>query len=134
VDINTIRAWLGHVSLATTNVYAAVDLERKALTLAKCQVEEEEQAQKPRREDEGLMAFLRSLENALRFVQRWADRRALRPSVCLHMSITPKRAKPGLGKLSFSVMRASSIRAASHFWAARTFLAPIPLAYGPEAV
>jgi site-specific recombinase XerD len=25
VDINTIRAWLGHVSLTTTNVYAEVD-------------------------------------------------------------------------------------------------------------
>ena len=30
VDINTIRAWLGHVSLVTTNVYAEVDLEMKA--------------------------------------------------------------------------------------------------------
>ena len=27
VDINTIRAWLGHVSIDTTNVYAEVDLE-----------------------------------------------------------------------------------------------------------
>ena len=26
-DINTIRAWLGHVSLATTNIYAEVDLK-----------------------------------------------------------------------------------------------------------
>ena len=30
VDINTIRAWLGHVSLETTNRYAEVDLEMKA--------------------------------------------------------------------------------------------------------
>lgn len=30
VDINTIRAWLGHVSLATTNIYAEVDLQAKA--------------------------------------------------------------------------------------------------------
>jgi site-specific recombinase XerD len=29
VDINTIRAWLGHVSIDTTNVYAEVDLETK---------------------------------------------------------------------------------------------------------
>jgi integrase/recombinase XerD len=29
VDINTIRAWLGHVSLDTTHVYAEVDLEMK---------------------------------------------------------------------------------------------------------
>jgi integrase/recombinase XerD len=27
VDINTIRAWLGHVSLDTTHIYAEVDLE-----------------------------------------------------------------------------------------------------------
>ena len=61
VDINTIRAWLGHVSLATTNVYAEVDLEMKAKALAKCEVEEEGQAQKPWREDKGLMEFLRTL-------------------------------------------------------------------------
>lgn len=30
IDINTIRAWLGHVSINTTNVYAEVDLEMKA--------------------------------------------------------------------------------------------------------
>jgi site-specific recombinase XerD len=30
VDINTIRAWLGHVSLDTTNVYAEIDLTMKA--------------------------------------------------------------------------------------------------------
>jgi site-specific recombinase XerD len=34
VDINTIRAWLGHVSLNTTNVYAEVDLDMKAKALA----------------------------------------------------------------------------------------------------
>jgi site-specific recombinase XerD len=36
VDINTIRAWLGHVSIDTTNVYAEVDLEAKAQMLAAC--------------------------------------------------------------------------------------------------
>ena len=34
VDINTIRAWLGHVSIDTTNIYAEVDLQRKAEVLA----------------------------------------------------------------------------------------------------
>ena len=29
VDINTIRDWLGHVSVATTNIYAEVDLKAK---------------------------------------------------------------------------------------------------------
>jgi site-specific recombinase XerD len=60
VDINTIRAWLGHVSLNTTNVYAEIDLEMKAKALAHCEVEKEE-PQPPWREDQGLMEFLRSL-------------------------------------------------------------------------
>ena len=34
VDINTIRAWLGHVSLDTTHVYAEVDFDMKAKALA----------------------------------------------------------------------------------------------------
>jgi integrase/recombinase XerD len=29
VDINTIRAWLGHVSIDTTNIYAENNLEMK---------------------------------------------------------------------------------------------------------
>ncbi len=29
VDINTIRAWLGHVSLETTNIYVEIDLKAK---------------------------------------------------------------------------------------------------------
>lgn len=36
VDINTIRAWLGHVSLETTQIYAEIDLEMKARALEKC--------------------------------------------------------------------------------------------------
>ena len=36
VDINTIRGWLGHVSVDTTNIYAEIDLEMKAKALAKC--------------------------------------------------------------------------------------------------
>jgi integrase/recombinase XerD len=60
VDINTIRAWLGHVSLVTTNVYAEVDLEMKAKALASCEIEKEE-GRKPWREEEGLMEFLRTL-------------------------------------------------------------------------
>jgi len=59
VDINTIRAWLGHVSLTTTNVYAEVDLEMKAKALAKCEVEGKKIA--PWRKDKGLMEFLRTL-------------------------------------------------------------------------
>jgi len=60
VDINTIRAWLGHVSLATTNIYAEVDLEMKAKALANCEVAGGNESV-PWKEDAGLMAFLRAL-------------------------------------------------------------------------
>lgn len=60
VDINTIRAWLGHVSLSTTNIYAEVDLEMKAQALARCEIKGPRH-RKPWREDAGLMAFLESL-------------------------------------------------------------------------
>lgn len=60
VDINTIRAWLGHVSLATTNVYAEVDLEMKAKALANCEVGEEVPSV-PWKDDKKLMEFLRRL-------------------------------------------------------------------------
>jgi site-specific recombinase XerD len=59
-DINTIRAWLGHVSVDTTNLYADVDLEMKAKALAACEIKEEKQ-EKPWREDKGLMQFLKTL-------------------------------------------------------------------------
>ena len=39
VDINTIRAWLGHVSVDTTNVYAEVNARMKAAALQACKVE-----------------------------------------------------------------------------------------------
>jgi site-specific recombinase XerD len=60
VDINTIRAWLGHVSLTTTNVYAEIDLEMKMNALNHCEVKTQV-PQKHWRKDKGLMEFLRSL-------------------------------------------------------------------------
>lgn len=60
VDINTIRAWLGHVSLDTTHVYAEVDLEMKAKALALCDVPQPGGA-KPWHRDVGIIGFLRAL-------------------------------------------------------------------------
>ena len=60
VDINTIRAWLGHVSVDTTNIYAEVDLEMKAKALAHCD-QPDETSIKPWHSDPGLIDFLRSL-------------------------------------------------------------------------
>lgn len=60
VDINTIRAWLGHVSLATTNIYAEVDLEMKSRALARCEIADKRQGRTPWH-NTGLMAFLKAL-------------------------------------------------------------------------
>ncbi len=60
VDINTIRAWLGHVSLDTTHIYAEVDLEMKAKALAHCEIPGDSLAKKWRSEPK-LMNFLKSL-------------------------------------------------------------------------
>lgn len=60
VDINTIRAWLGHVSISTTNIYAEIDLTLKANAVALCEVG----SPGPKRrwkEDKDLMAFLKAL-------------------------------------------------------------------------
>ena len=61
VDINTVRAWLGHVSLTTTNIYAETDLETKARALAACAPEADGKPKKPWRQQPDLMDFLRGL-------------------------------------------------------------------------
>jgi len=61
VDINTIRAWLGHVSIDTTNVYAEIDLEMKAKALAHCEISDVTKPQRPWCKDPDLMTFLRAL-------------------------------------------------------------------------
>lgn len=61
VDINTIRSWLGHVSINTTNIYAETDLETKARALATCAPEAGDKKTKPWRHRPGLMEFLRGL-------------------------------------------------------------------------
>jgi integrase/recombinase XerD len=59
VDLNTIRSWLGHVSLDTTQVYAEMDLEMKARALEKCDTME---FKKPAvGSSEPLMDFLRAI-------------------------------------------------------------------------
>jgi site-specific recombinase XerD len=42
LDIGTIRAWFGHVSLATTNISAEVDPEMKTNARANSEIEGEE--------------------------------------------------------------------------------------------
>ncbi len=61
VDINTIRAWLGHVSINTTNIYAEVDLEMKARALAHCEIVENQKQPTHWRDNKKLMSFLDSI-------------------------------------------------------------------------
>lgn len=60
VDINTIRAWLGHVCIDTTNIYAEVDLEMKANALAHCEIITPAPVKKQWR-DKSIMEFLKRL-------------------------------------------------------------------------
>jgi site-specific recombinase XerD len=60
VDINTIRAWLGHVSINTTNIYAETDLEMKAKALGLCAVKDN-RSPKRWRDNPDLMSFLAQL-------------------------------------------------------------------------
>jgi site-specific recombinase XerD len=61
VDINTIRAWLGHVSIDTTNVYAEIDLATKAKALATCALPPDPRNPPVWRDNTDLLVFLRSL-------------------------------------------------------------------------
>jgi integrase/recombinase XerD len=57
VDINTIRDWLGHAQLSTTNIYEQIDSEIKAKALAKCELKEEPSSSKPLRDQPELTEF-----------------------------------------------------------------------------
>jgi len=61
VDINTIRAWLGHVSLDTTHVYAEVDLDMKAKALASVDITDLPTSVQRRPSLPSLIAFMRRL-------------------------------------------------------------------------
>jgi len=65
VEVNAIRAWLGHQSLETTNRYAKVNLRTKMRALKACEPPVTSSARFPRgpvwREDSSLLRWLQSL-------------------------------------------------------------------------
>ena len=65
VDLNTIRAWLGHVSLDTTNIYAEVNLEMKAKALARCETPLVSTPGEDWSQDQKLMTFLKSIGSTI---------------------------------------------------------------------
>jgi integrase/recombinase XerD len=60
VDINTIRAWLGHVSVNTTNIYAEVNIKMKAEALKTCEISNFKR-KRSWQEDKSLLAFLKTI-------------------------------------------------------------------------
>ncbi len=65
VDVNVIRAWLGHVSLETTNRYAEITLRMKAEALEACALDGAEahtrRGNSRWRDDPALLGWLKSL-------------------------------------------------------------------------
>lgn len=61
VDINVIRAWLGHVSVNTTNIYAEVNLEMKAKAINACAPKTTDNKRINWENDEDLLSFLDNL-------------------------------------------------------------------------
>lgn len=62
VDLNVIRAWLGHADLRTTNIYAEINLATKRKALAACSPNVSRQAKRPLwKRDEDLLGWLEHL-------------------------------------------------------------------------
>jgi site-specific recombinase XerD len=61
VEVNVIRSWLGHVSIATTNGYIEIDLAMKRKALAACEVGTAEAPQPSWQAKPDILAWLESL-------------------------------------------------------------------------
>jgi site-specific recombinase XerD len=61
VEVNVIRSWLGHVSIATTNRYIEIDLAMKAKALAACEVSSSAADAETTRRRPDILAWLESL-------------------------------------------------------------------------
>lgn len=61
VEVNVIRSWLGHVSIATTNRYIEIDLAMKAKALETCEVGSSETAEASWRVNPDILTWLESL-------------------------------------------------------------------------
>jgi site-specific recombinase XerD len=61
VEVNVIRSWLGHVSIATTNRYIEIDLEMKRKALETCEVGRAEPPVAGWRSSPDILTWLESL-------------------------------------------------------------------------
>jgi integrase/recombinase XerD len=61
VEVNVIRSWLGHVSIATTNRYIEIDLAMKAKALKACEIGPVSTSAAEHRNNPDLISWLASL-------------------------------------------------------------------------
>jgi integrase/recombinase XerD len=61
VEVNVIRSWLGHVSIATTNRYIEIDLAMKTKALAACEVTSTKSTSEAIERSPDILAWLESL-------------------------------------------------------------------------
>jgi site-specific recombinase XerD len=61
VEVNVIRSWLGHVSIATTNRYIEIDLAMKAKALETCQLGQNQPPVASWHSDPDILEWLESL-------------------------------------------------------------------------
>ena len=57
-DINTVRNWLGHASIDTTNIYAEISIDQKIKALKKCEFPNVKNPHRTWGDAKDLMAFL----------------------------------------------------------------------------
>ena len=61
VEVNVIRSWLGHVSLATTNRYIEIDMKMKAEALEACSFEDKKAQRCRWKSNPDILAWLETL-------------------------------------------------------------------------
>lgn len=65
VDLNTIKLWLGHESLDTTNIYTQMDLEMKDAIIKNCKFDDGKKHKAKLKEGSKLLNFLDNLTSYL---------------------------------------------------------------------
>ena len=61
VEVNVIRSWLGHVSIATTSKYIEIDLAMKRKAMETCEVGAKEAPATTWRSNPDILTWLESL-------------------------------------------------------------------------
>ena len=94
VDINTVRAWLAHVSVDTTTIYAETDLETKARALAACELGPDSKKRGRRWKDDHGHGLPEKFINVLRTIHLIAFSDEMDCAADLHAVRPPRMKRP----------------------------------------